>query len=156
MRTAIALLTASTAAAGAAVAVWRRDPRTGSAFVNTTVDPWLLHHGLAGGRHSEIASLEHIGRRSGLRRLTPVRPSPTPEGFRVMVPLGTRSEWARNVIAAGHCRLQLHGQVYELAEPILVSPDRVSDLPRVVRRVMARLGFEYLNLRMVGVELGSL
>ncbi len=156
MRTTIALIAASTAAAGAAFSVWRRDPRIGSALVNTTVDPWLLRHGLAGGTHSEIGPLEHIGRRSGLRRLTPVHPEPTPEGFRVMVPLGARSEWARNVIAAGHCRLQLHGQVYALAEPVLVRPDRVSGLPWVIRRTMAALGFEYLSLRTVGVEPGTL
>ena len=93
---------------------------------------------------------------SGIRRLTPVHPEPTPDGFRVVVPLGARSEWARNVIAAGHCRLQLHGQVYELAEPILVSPGRVSGLPRVIRRAMAAVGFEYLRLRTVGVEPGTL
>ena len=29
-------------------------------------------------------------------------------------PLGDHSEWARNVLAAGHCRLQLRDVVYEL------------------------------------------
>ena len=156
MRTTIAVIAASTAAAGTAITAWRRDPRIGSAFANRVVNPWLLRRGLAGGAHSEIGPLEHIGRRSGIRRLTPVHPEPTPQGFRVMVPLGARSEWARNVIAAGRCRLQLHGQVYELAEPRLIPASAVTDLPRLVRAVMARLGFEYVTLRTVGVVPGTL
>ena len=75
-------------------------------------EPRLLQRGLAGGAKSEIGTLEHFGRMSGVRRLTPVHPEPTPAGFRVMVPLGSHSQWARNVLAAGHCRLQLHDVVY--------------------------------------------
>ena len=55
MRLTLAIIAGSTAAVGAAVTAWHRDPRIGSAFVNTTVDPWLLRHGLAGGTHSESA-----------------------------------------------------------------------------------------------------
>lgn len=155
MRTLIAITALITTAIGAMVTVWRRDPRIGSAFVNTAVNPWLLQRGLAGGQHSEIGPLEHIGRRSGIRRLTPVHPEPTATGFRFVVPLGTQSEWARNVLAAGHCRVQLHEQVYELAEPRFVSPNQLADLPRVLRAVMAALGFRYLTLRTVSVQAGA-
>jgi len=84
---------------------------------------------------------------SGVRRLTPVHPEPTPAGFRIIVPLGLRSEWARNVIAAGHCRLQLHDQVFDLDEPAMVDAGEAKDLPWPLRRVLAALGFQYLNLR---------
>jgi deazaflavin-dependent oxidoreductase (nitroreductase family) len=141
---------------GAAVAAWRRDRRMGSAFVNTLVNPLLLRRGLAGGTHSEIGPLEHVGRKSGIRRLTPVHPEATPDGFRVMVPLGERSEWARNVLTAGHCRVQLHGQVYDLTDPQLVPPQEVSGLPRLVRRVTGALGFRYLTMRTVGLKPGTL
>ena len=150
MRKTIAIIAVATEALGAAVFLWRRDPRIGSAFVNSAVNPWLLRRGLAGGAHSEIGPLEHIGRKSGVRRLTPVHPEATPEGYRVMLPLGAQSEWARNVVAAGSCRIQLHGQVYELADPRLIPADEVTDLPRAVRAVMAALGFQYLSLRTVG------
>ena len=156
MRKTIAIIAVAAEALGAAVFLWRRDPRIGSAFVNSVVNPWLLRRGLAGGKHSEIGPLEHIGRTSGIRRLTPVHPEPTPEGFRVMVPLGAQSEWARNVIAAGSCRLQLHGRIYELADPRLIPASDVTDLPRIVRAVMATLRFQYLSLRTVGVEPGTL
>jgi hypothetical protein len=73
-----------------------------------------------------------------------------------MVPLGERSEWARNVLAAGRCRLQLHEQVYELVDPRLVPASEVEDLPRVARAVMSSLGFRYLNLRTAEARAGTL
>jgi hypothetical protein len=156
VRTVIAITVLIITAVGAMVMAWKRDPRTGSAFVNRVANPWIMRHGLAGGRHSEIGPLEHIGRMSGIRRLTLVHPEPTPTGFRFVVPLGTQSEWARNVLAAGRCRVQLHEQVYELADPRSVSPNELTDLPRILRAVMAALGFRYLTLRTVSVEAGSL
>jgi len=65
----------------------------------------------------------------------------------VLVPLGESSEWARNVLAAGHCRLHLHDTVYDLDEPALVRAGEVDALPSPVGRLMAALGFEYLVLR---------
>jgi hypothetical protein len=73
-----------------------------------------------------------------------------------VVPLGPHSEWARNVLAAGHCRLQLHDIVYDLDEPVMVSASAVDDLPWLARALMATLGFEYLKLRTFGAERGSL
>jgi hypothetical protein len=156
VRSLIVIVLTLAAASGALLVRWRRDPRMGSAFVNSVVNPWLVSRGLAGGRHSEVGPLEHIGRTSGIRRLAPVHPEPTPDGFRVMVPLGTRSEWARNVLAAGRCRLQLHERVYELVEPRLVPAGEVGDLPAVGRAVMSWLGFHYLILRTASVQPGTL
>ena len=110
------------------VAVWRRNRRLGTGFVNRVVNPLLLERGLAGRRASELGMLEHVGRRTGLRRLTPVHPEATASGFRIMVPLAEDSEWARNVLAAGHCRLQLHDRVYELDEPVMVAPEVVGHI----------------------------
>ena len=53
--------------AGAA-RLWRRNPRVGTAFANTVVNPMLIRRGLAGHERSEIAALEHVkGQRSGGR-----------------------------------------------------------------------------------------
>ena len=120
------------------------------------MNPLLLERGLAGRRASEIGTLEHVGRRTGRRRLTPVHPEATANGFRIMVPLAEDSEWARNVLAAGHCRLQLHDRVYELDEPVMVAAGRVGDLPEAVRRVAGWLGFDYLVLRQFAVAPGAL
>jgi deazaflavin-dependent oxidoreductase (nitroreductase family) len=147
----IAVIVAVPVALGAivveAMRIWRRHPRVGTAFVNSVVNPVLLRRGLAGKGRSEIATLEHVGRRSGMKRLTPVHPEVTQNGFRIIVPLGTQSEWARNVMAAGHCRLQLHDQVFDLDEPAMVDAREAKDLPWPMRRAMAALGFKYLNLR---------
>jgi deazaflavin-dependent oxidoreductase (nitroreductase family) len=129
------------------LAAWRRNPRIGTRFVNSVVNPRLLDRGLAGGAASELGTLEHVGRRSGARRMTPVHPEPIPDGFRIVVPLGDQSQWARNVLAAGHCRLQLHDHVYELDEPKLIPASEADDLPGPVRSVMSALGFRYLTLR---------
>jgi hypothetical protein len=100
--------------------------------------------------------IEHIGRRSGIRRLTPVHPEPTVDGFRIVVPLATESEWARNVLAAGHCRLQLHDVVYELDEPRLIAPEDIEGLPGILRRLETALGFRYLALRRFNIAAGLL
>ncbi len=159
MRRIVAIGAASAAvgvAAGGFVIAWRRNPRIGTTFMNSVVDPMLLRRGLAGGKSSEIGTLEHIGRTSGTRRLTPVHPEPTPYGYRIVVPLGAHSEWAHNVQAAGHCRLQLHEVVYELDEPTLIPASEVDALPWAVRRFIGALGFQYLTLRTFAQNPGTL
>jgi deazaflavin-dependent oxidoreductase (nitroreductase family) len=144
------------AAVGGAVVVWRRNPRIGSAFVNSVVNPALVRRGLAGGGASELGVLEHVGRRSGTHRWTPVHPEPTADGFRIMVPLGPHSEWARNVLAAGHCRLRLHGIDYDLDEPVMIPAGDAEALPGAVRGLITALGFQYLKLRTLGSDAGVL
>jgi hypothetical protein len=151
-----AVIGAAAVAAVAAARMWRRNPRFGTAFVNSVVNPALVRRGLAGSGRSEIGTLEHVGRKTGVRRLTPVHPEPTSVGFRIIVPLGVRSEWARNVIAAGHCRLLLHDQVFDLDEPAMVDAGEAKDLPLPLRRVLAALGFQYLNLRTFAAHQGGL
>lgn len=149
-------LAAIVAAAGAAVIAFRRNPRIGTAFVNTVVNPRLLERGLVGGATSELGMLEHVGRTSGIRRLTPVHPEPTADGLRIVVPLGANSHWARNVLAAGHCRLQLHETVYDLDEPTIIAARDAEGLPTLVRGIMAALGFQYLKLHTFAANPGSL
>ena len=140
----------------ASAVAWRRNPRIGTRLVNEVIDPFLVGRGLAGTGRSEIGTLEHVGRRSGLRRLTPVHPVATEDGYRVIVPLGERSEWARNVLAAGHCRLQLHDQVIELDEPDLVDATDVPGISRIARLSCRLLGFRYLLLHTFSLRNGSL
>ncbi|HEX8938518.1 MAG TPA: nitroreductase family deazaflavin-dependent oxidoreductase [Candidatus Limnocylindrales bacterium] len=138
------------------VAYWRRHPRTGSGFVNRVVNPVLVERGIAGASRAEIGTLEHVGRRSGQRRRTPVHPVPTADGFRIVVPLGAESQWARNVLAAGHCRLQYQGVVHELDEPLLVAPTRVPGIAAPLAALQGWLGFRYLRLRRFAERPGTL
>lgn len=138
------------------VAWWRRHRRTGSRFVNDVVNPFLLRRGVAGRTGGNLGMLEHVGRRSGIRRVTMVHPVPTDGGFRIIVPLGEESEWARNVLAAGHCRLQVGETVYELDEPALVEPGDVSEVPTLFRWVQGELGFRWFRLHQFAAAPGTL
>ncbi len=126
---------------------WRNNRRAGADFVNRTVDPWLERHGLVSGSRGQLGLIEHVGRTSGIVRRTPIRPMPTEDGYRIIVPIGERSEWARNVLAAGHCRLVLGDSVLELDEPVLETPSEVPGLSGPVRAMFEWLGFRYLRLR---------
>lgn len=139
-----------------AVSWWRGNRRFGTEFVNRVVNPALMRRRLTGSGRSELGMLEHVGRHTGTRRVTPVHPEPTAEGFRIVAPLGEESHWASNVLAAGHCRLQLHDTVYELDEPRMVEPGAIDDIPAVLQRVEGYLGFRYLTLRTFGSAHGSL
>ncbi len=156
MRRGILVIGGTAALAGAGVAWWRRHPRAGSAWVNRVVDPWLVDRGVAERSRGEIGLLEHVGRSSGLVRVTPVHPVPTDSGFRIIVPLGVESQWARNVLAAGHCRIQVGDAIHELDEPTLVEPSEVEELPLAARRAMTWLGFRYLLLHRFAEHPGSL
>jgi len=88
--------------------------------------------------------------------VSPVHPVATENGFRIIVPLGLGSQWAQNVLKAGRCRLQVGEVVYELDEPMLVSPMLVEGLPLGVRRLMVWLGFDYLVLHRFAEAPGTL
>ncbi|HYC07401.1 MAG TPA: nitroreductase family deazaflavin-dependent oxidoreductase [Candidatus Binatia bacterium] len=126
---------------------WRRHPRTGAGTVNRLVNPWLMRQDVPELSRGEIGLLEHVGRRSGTVRVTPVHPVRTEDGFRIIVPLGGESQWARNVLAAGHCRLQVGDAIHELDEPRLVSSTEMAAVPSGAAAVMDWLGFRYLVLR---------
>lgn len=145
----------SAAAAGLFVA-WRRNPRLGTRFTNEVVNPFILERGASGVGRSELGTLEHVGRVTGAHRRTPIRPVATEDGFRIMVPLGTGSQWAQNVLAAGHCRLQWHDSVYELDEPVMLAAGEVPEIPAPVAAVLDRLGIQYLLLRRFGEQRGRL
>ena len=140
----------------AALAWWRRHPRFGTSLVNRVVDPWLVRTGALEASRGELGLLEHVGRKSGLRRVTPVHPVATDDGYRIIVPLGTESQWARNVLAAEGCRLQVGEPVHRLSEPVLVAPSSVDGVPRPVAAAMSWLGFRYLVVKRVGVDAGTL
>jgi deazaflavin-dependent oxidoreductase (nitroreductase family) len=145
----LAVLVATAAGLYGLVLWWRNHRRVGTDFMNRTVNPWLERHGLVGGSGSELGLIEHIGRKSGINRRTAIYPMPIPEGFRIIVPVGEASQWARNVLAAGSCRLQIGEQDFDLDQPVLETPAEVPGLPRPVRALFGWLGFRYLRLRMV-------
>lgn len=151
------LVAAGGVAAGVgAVLYWRRDPRVVVRFMNEVVDPFLVGRGMSGVGRSELGTIEHVGRRSGIVRRTPIHPVAEEDGFRIVVPLGLKSEWAHNVLVGGHCRMQLHDVVYELDEPMLLLPREMADLNVPTRWLADRLGFMYLRLHRFAEHAGTL
>ena len=155
-KTILAVLGVVVAITAGLVIYWRWFPRAGTKWANDVMNPWLVGHGLSGVGENEIGTLEHFGRKTGARHLTPVHPVPTGDGFRIVVPLAEQSQWAMNVLAAGHCRLQLHDTVFELDEPVLVEPVDVRELSAPVRKAAATLGFKYLRLHRFAEAPGAL
>jgi deazaflavin-dependent oxidoreductase (nitroreductase family) len=143
------VLAASALGAYLALRWWRQHRRVGTDLMNDTVNPWLERHGVIGHSHGELALIEHVGRKTGTVRRTPIHPVPTPDGFRIIVPVGAESQWAQNVLAAGHCTLVIGDRRYELDEPVLETPADVPDLPGPIRALFEWLGFRYLRLRVV-------
>ena len=156
MKKALFVIAATITAIGAFVQWWRRHPRAGAATVNRLINPWLVRQRVADVSRGEIGLMEHVGRTSGTVRVTPVHPVPTATGFRIIVPLGNESQWARNVLAAGHCRLQVGETIHDLDEPRLVPPTQVNELPRAAAAAAEWLGFQYLFLHKFAERPGTL
>lgn len=117
--------------------------------MNTQVNPWLLEHGIPGGEKAEIATLEHMGRTSGTAYFTPVHPTVRETTVFIPAPLGTGSQWARNVMHAGRARMQLHEQLYELDQPELVTVAESGMFPPQVAAPFDRMGWRYVRFHVV-------
>lgn len=103
---------------------------------------------LAGRPHFHMAAqLTNVGRRSGRTYVTPV--GARRAGDMVLIPLtfGNQSDWSRNVLAAGCCRLRLEGVDYEASAPALVGPKEAN---LHVRAAFGRL--ERSSMRMLGIR----
>ena len=100
---------------------------------------------LAGTRFLPLYGvIEHHGRRSGKAYRTPVVVRPTSDGFIVPMPWGERTDWYRNVRAAGECVIRWKGRNYPL-----VQPELVNDLTALREHFGA---FERAMMRGLGIE----
>jgi deazaflavin-dependent oxidoreductase (nitroreductase family) len=67
-----------------------------------------------------FADLEHVGRRSGLVRHTPLRAFRGRDKVVIGLNFGRDSDWVKNIQAAGSCRMRLGGEQLELGAPAIV------------------------------------
>ena len=74
----------------------------------------------AGTPGATASIVRHTGRRSGKTYETPVGPFPTDDGFVIMLPYGTRSDWLKNVLASGSATIVREGQAYLVDRPELL------------------------------------
>jgi deazaflavin-dependent oxidoreductase (nitroreductase family) len=64
-----------------------------------------------------VGILTHLDRKSGRVYRTPVNIFRVPEGFLIALTYARESEWARNVVTAGACRLETCGVQYRPSAP---------------------------------------
>ncbi len=76
----------------------------------------------------ERPAITHIGRASGRTFRTPLDAHPIEGGYVFFLMYGSRSDWAKNVLAAGTARLAVEGREIELSHPRVVAWDDVRDL----------------------------
>ena len=89
----------------------------------------------AGGPHSPLALLTHVGRRSGRSYQTPLGAVPQGDGFVLALAFGRQVDWCQNVLAAGTCRLAYKGKTCELERPEIVSASEVERVWPAWRRM---------------------
>ncbi len=76
---------------------------------------------LAGRRFFPLwANLHHRGRRSGRAYAVPVAVRVSADAFVIALPWGDRTQWVRNVIAAGGCTIRWRGTDHEVIEPEVI------------------------------------
>jgi len=84
--------------------------------------------------------LTHVGRKSGRVYRTPVNVFRVPEGFLIALTYGRESEWVRNVVAAGGCKLETRGVQHQLSAPTIVHDPTRRRFPIPVRVVLRLIG----------------
>ena len=101
-------------------------PRALARYTRGAVNNMTLH--LAG--HAAFADLQHVGRKSGIVRHTPVRAFRAGDTVIIGLNFGRQSDWYQNITAAGTCRIHLGGEQLALGAPALVPADQAAkDLP---------------------------
>jgi deazaflavin-dependent oxidoreductase (nitroreductase family) len=100
------------------------------------------------GRLPPFALVLHRGRRSGREYRTPVWAFRTKEGYVIPLTYGADSEWVRNIVADGECRLRRRGRVEVLTNPQVLrgAPGREL-VPAMVRGPLRAMNvWEFLRL----------
>jgi len=98
------------------------------------------------GRAPGFAIVIHRGRRSGRDYRTPVNVFRRSAGYRFALTYGPDTDWVRNVLAAGGCRIRTAGRDVSLRDPRLGSDPEVAWAPWPVRQILRATGsVEYLD-----------
>lgn len=96
-----------------------------------------------GPRVPPFMLVHHTGRKSGTEYTTPVWAFRQPDGFLIVLTYGPRTDWLRNLRAAGSCTATYRGQTWWLTDPEIRHGDpNEQPLPWLVRKVVRQLGIE--------------
>lgn len=115
--------------------------QNGMRLFSRAVRPLALR--TAGKESSGTAVIKHVGRKSGKAYDTPVTPVRHGDVFFIALPYGPRTDWLRNVLAAGAATLVVRGQVYRVGQPeVMPVADAAQYFPAGARRMQQRFGVD--------------
>lgn len=112
-------------------------------FSRSAINPSQMETAGQPGAYASI--IEHRGRVSGTAYRTPVVVRVVDEGWVISLTYGTRTDWVRNVVAAGQATLVTEGQTIESATPRVVplaSPEAAPWLSAGERRLLQWFGID--------------
>lgn len=81
----------------------------------------------AGGPGAYAGVLRHRGRSSGKAYATPVTIKPSDGAFVMAMVYGRRTDWVKNVLAAGSAVIELDGDTVQVDQPEIVPMAEVAD-----------------------------
>jgi len=103
--------------------------------------------GLFAGWMPGFGILKHLGRKSGKVYRTPVNVFRGSNSFIIALTYSRKSEWVKNVLAAGECELKTRGKKHQLSSPKVVHDPTRQQFPVPVRAVLRIAGAdEYMEL----------
>lgn len=82
----------------------------------------------AGNAGTQTSVIEHVGRRSGKTYETPVDIIETTTRLLIALPYGARTDWLRNVLAAGSATVVSGGERIPVERPAVVATADVEEL----------------------------
>ena len=102
------------------------------------IAPWMPGLGL----------VVHRGRRSGRTYQTPVNTFPAEDGFIIALTYGAaKTDWVKNVQAAGGCELRTRGRVLQLDSPNVYHDETRRGIGTPQRQVLRLIGVaDFLSL----------
>lgn len=115
-------------------AVRSRNPRALNLVkrMHKLTNPRLVR--LAGRSGSQLATVHHVGRRSGLPYATPVMAHRCHDDVIIPLPYGTDVDWLRNIQSAGRTDVDLDGQTFTVDRPVVVDSPTESVTPLLYGR----------------------
>lgn len=94
---------------------------------------------ISGARGSTLGLLTHVGRRSGRSYQTSLGVTRYGDGFLVPLTYGARTDWYRNLLAAGGGTLAWQGNTHRVERPEVVSGPEAMRAWSLASRIVLRL-----------------
>ena len=124
-------------------------------WINDTVNPWLMEHGIPGSAQAEIGDAGARGPHVRHDVLHPGPPDirrrrgPDPGPARRRLAVGAQRPYG------GHARLQFHETLYDLDRPELIAVAEAGLVPPQVAGWFDHMGWRYVRLHVAGPCPGS-